>query len=114
MNLYSFKDGVILGTMAMTGVFVVLAAIGLILYSFELVFYKKEKAQESHETIITEKGIPKKVVAVIAATIAYEYTENEESTGSQSETKFSSIKIKRHKKMNKTYEKLKLERWKNE
>ena len=114
MNLYSFKDGIILGTMAMTGVFVVLAIIGLILYLFEIVFYKKEKIQETPETIITEKGIPKKIVAAIAIAVAYIYTKDERSAGSQSETKFSSIKIKRHKKINKTYEKLKLERWKNE
>lgn len=107
MNIYSLKDGLILGLMAMTGVFVVLAIIGLILYSFELIFYKKEKkaAPESAKNIIVEEGIPKKVVAAIASSIFY-YIKDK--------NKPMAIKITRHKKIkNKAYQKLKVERWKN-
>jgi amino acid permease len=107
MNIYSLKDGVILGLTAMTGVFLVLAVIGLILYSFELIFYRKKKqvAAQPQGTVITEKGIPKKVVAAISAAV-FSYLQ-------KNNIKNPTIKIKKHKQINKTYEKLRAKRWKN-
>ncbi|GEM_PF-2636261 len=111
MNLHSFTDGVVLGLLAMAGVFLVLAIIGLVLYAFRLIFYRKgnqpvESHKEVPERIIAEKGISKTVVAAIAAAIYQCRDRNYYDGGLR-------IKIKRHKKINKTYEKLKLERWKN-
>ncbi len=110
MNLHSFTDGLVLGLLAMTGVFLILAIIGLILYAFELIFYRRgnqriETHKGIHERVIAEEGIPKSVVAAITAAI---FGYMNEGYGNN-----VNIKIKKHKKINKTYEKLKLERWKN-
>ncbi len=111
MNLHSFSDGLVLGLLAMTGVFLILAIIGLILYAFELIFYRSKKSErevhrEISNKIISESGIPKSVVAAISAAV-YTYL------GKRSLSDNISVKIKRHKKLNKAYEKLKLERWRN-
>ncbi len=105
MNLHSFTDGLVLGLLAMTGVFLILAVIGLILYVFELIFYHPLKHKEK-PAVVAEEGIPKSVVAAITAAI-YKYA-NYGNIG-----KIRTVKIKKHKKINKTYEKLKLERWRN-
>ncbi len=111
MNLHSFTDGVVLGLLAMTGVFLILAIIGLILYAFELIFYRVEKQpaktyEKVSEKVLSEEGISKGVVAAITAAV-YQYLK---SKGINKEV---NIKIKRRKKINEAYEKLKLERWKN-
>lgn len=111
MNLHSFTDGLVLGLVAMAGVFLVLAIIGLVLYAFRLIFYRKgnqrsEPRKKVPERIVAEKGISKSVVAAITATIYRYANKNYYDDGLR-------IKIKRHRKINKTYEKLKLERWRN-
>ena len=71
MNIHEFNQGLLLGLMAMAGVFVVLAIIGLILYAFELLLYKKEEEEinVSRSEIEVEEGIPKKIVAAIISAI---------------------------------------------
>lgn len=109
MNLYSLKDGLILGLTAITGVFLVLAVIGLILYLFELLFYRKSNEENisiiSSPEITVRNGISEKVVAAISAAVSAYLTGKNK--------RIVSIKIKKHEKINKTYDKLKLKEWKN-
>jgi uncharacterized membrane protein (UPF0182 family) len=107
MNVHEFNQGLILGLMAMVGVFVVLAIIGFILYAFELLLYKgKEKEITTGGSVLEiEEGIPKKVVAAIVSAIYLNLNPSQVVLQSK-----RIIRIKR--KRNSIYRKLKEERWK--
>ena len=109
MNIHEFNQGLLLGLMAMAGVFVVLAIIGLILYGFELLLYKKEEKGVSADGVVieAEEGIPKKVVAAIMSAI-YTYT-----TGHMVVSPSDKMTIRIKRKKSSAYKKIKEKRWKN-
>ena len=106
MNIHELNQGILLGLMAMAGVFIGLSLIGLILYAFELLLYKKEEKgiDTGRSKIEAEEGISKKVVAAIVSAIyAKQYIPASIPTR---------ITIS-HKKKNSVYKKIKEKRWKN-
>ncbi len=103
MQFNTLGEGVLLGFLAMVGVFLVLALIGVILFLFRIIFYREE-TQIQRISVVEEEigGISKKKIAAISAAL-YQYLNG---TNKQKTTKRSFPK-------NKTYEKLKIKRWKN-
>jgi len=106
MNIHEFNQGLLLGLMAMTGVFVVLALIGLILYAFELLLYKKEEGEANigRSEIEAEEGISKKVVAAIVSAV---YTKTYMPVNMPNRI------IITRKKKSLVFKKIKEKRWKN-
>lgn len=104
MQFDTLGDGILLGFLAMIGVFFVLALIGAILFLFRLIFYREgaQVQQISQPVEITEGKISKKKVAAISAVLYY-YLNN----GHKKITK------NRRFSKNKFYEKLKMKRWRN-
>ena len=109
MNIHEFNQGLLLGLMAMAGVFVVLTIIGLILYGFELLLYKKGEKEISAGGLIVESegGIPKKVVAAIVSATSVHITGHMYVSSSDK----MAIRIKR--KKSSAYKKIKEKRWKD-
>jgi len=73
MQFNTVGDGVLVGLIAMTGVFLVLAIIGVVLFLFKAIFYREKKQKPAiavkKETI--ESGISKKKIAIISAALYY-------------------------------------------
>lgn len=104
MQFDTLGDGILLGFLAMMGVFFVLALIGAILFLFRLIFYREgaQVQQISQPVEITEGKISKKKVAAISA-VLYQYL-NQTYKAKVTKRKFSK---------NKSFEKLKIKRWRN-
>ena len=104
MQFNTFGSGTLVGLIAMTGVFLVLAMIGAVLFLFRILFYR-EKEQVPPVAVkkeVIESGISKKKIAAISAALYYYLNHGK---------KKMITKRKVHK--NETYKKLRIRRWKN-
>ncbi|MCD6107492.1 MAG: OadG family protein [Caldisericaceae bacterium] len=104
MQFNTLGEGVLLGFLAMVGVFFILALIGAILFLFRLIFYREDAQvrQISQPAEITDGKISKKKVAAISAALHYYLNKGHRK-----------ITKNRRFSKNKSYEKLKIKRWKN-
>ncbi len=106
MQFNTVGDGVLVGLIAMTGVFLVLAMLSAVLFLFKAIFYREKKQPQAIavKKEVIETGISKKKIAIISAALYYYL-----NLSPSKKKVINRRKIYR----NETYKKLRIKRWKN-